>query len=138
MACRAYFIQRIEKYINSKGKKIIGWDEILEGGLAPNATVMSWRGEEGGIEAAKQNHDVIMTPGSHCYFDHSQSKNEDSVTIGGYLPLEKVYGYEPIPAALNAEQAKHILGCTGQSVDGIYKEYQQSRIHDLSTNDSIE
>ncbi len=112
-ALQSYFIQHIEKYLNSKGRKIIGWDEILEGGLAPNATVMSWRGEEGGIEAAKQNHDVIMTPGSHCYLDHSQSKNEDSVTIGGYLPLEKVYSYEPIPAALNAEQAKHVLGAQG-------------------------
>jgi hexosaminidase len=112
-ALQSYFIQRMEKYINSKGRNIIGWDEILEGGLAPNATVMSWRGEEGGIEAAKQNHDVIMTPGSHCYLDHSQSKNEDSITIGGYLPLEKVYSYEPIPAALNAEQAKHILGAQG-------------------------
>ncbi len=110
---QSYFIQHIEKYINSKGKKIIGWDEILEGGLAPNAAVMSWRGEEGGIEAAKQNHDVVMTPGSHCYLDHSQSKNEDSVTIGGYLPLEKVYSYEPIPAALNVAQAKHILGAQG-------------------------
>jgi len=110
---QSYFIQRIEKYINSKGKKIIGWDEILEGGLAPNATVMSWRGEEGGIEAAKQNHDVIMTPGAYCYLDHSQSKNEDSVTIGGYLPLEKVYGYEPVPAVLNAEQGNHILGAQG-------------------------
>ena len=110
---QSYFIQRIEKYINGKGKKIIGWDEILEGGLAPNAMVMSWRGEEGGIEAAKQNHDVIMTPGSHCYLDHSQSKNEDSVTIGGYLPLEKVYSYEPVPAVLNAEQAKHVLGAQG-------------------------
>ncbi|GAB2815838.1 beta-N-acetylhexosaminidase [Ferruginibacter profundus] len=109
-ALQSYFINRIEKYLNSKGKNIIGWDEILEGGLAPNATVMSWRGEEGGIEAAKQNHDVIMTPGSHCYIDHSQSKNEDSITIGGYLPLEKVYSYEPIPAVLNAAQAKHILG----------------------------
>src|SRR5204862_3959935 len=76
---QSYFIQRIEKYINSKGKKIIGWDEILEGGLAPNAAVMSWRGEEGGIDAAKQNHDVIMTPGAYCYLDHSQTKNEDSV-----------------------------------------------------------
>jgi hexosaminidase len=110
---QSYFIQHIEKYINSKGKQIIGWDEILEGGLAPNATVMSWRGEEGGIEAAKQNHDVIMTPGAYCYLDHSQSKNEDSVTIGGYLPLEKVYGYEPIPAALNVDQAKHVLGAQG-------------------------
>jgi hexosaminidase len=112
-ALQSYFIQRIEKYLNSKGRNIIGWDEILEGGLAPNATVMSWRGEEGGIEAAKQNHDVIMTPGSHCYLDHSQSKNEDSITIGGYLPLEKVYSYEPIPAALTTEQAKHILGAQG-------------------------
>ena len=107
---QSYFIQRIEKYINGKGRKIIGWDEILEGGLAPNATVMSWRGEEGGIEAAKQGHDVIMTPGSHVYFDHSQTKNEDSVTIGGYLPLEKVYSYEPVPEQLNATQAKHVLG----------------------------
>jgi hexosaminidase len=107
---QSYFIQRIEKYINSKGKKIIGWDEILEGGLAPNATVMSWRGEQGGIEAARQNHDVIMTPGTHCYFDHSQSKNEDSVTIGSYLPVEKVYSYEPIPAVLSATQAKFIMG----------------------------
>jgi len=110
---QSYFIQRIEKYINSKGRNIIGWDEILEGGLAPNATVMSWRGEEGGIEAAKQNHDVIMTPGTYCYLDHSQSKNEDSVTIGGYLPLDKVYNYEPVPAGLNEGQAKHILGAQG-------------------------
>jgi len=107
---QSYFIQRIEKYVNSKGKKIIGWDEILEGGLAPNATVMSWRGTEGGIAAAKENHDVVMTPGSHCYFDHSQSSNEDSVTIGSYLPLEKVYGYEPVPAVLSDKQATHILG----------------------------
>jgi hexosaminidase len=112
-ALQSYFIQRMEKYLNSKGRNIIGWDEILEGGLAPNATVMSWRGEAGGIEAAKQNHDVIMTPGSHCYLDHSQSKNEDSLTIGGYLPVEKVYSYEPIPAALNTQQAKHVLGAQG-------------------------
>ncbi len=107
---QSYFISRMEKYLNSRGRNIIGWDEILEGGLAPNATVMSWRGEEGGIEAAKQDHDVVMTPGSHCYIDHSQSKNEDSVTIGGYLPVEKVYSYEPVPAVLNETQAKHILG----------------------------
>jgi len=107
---QSYFISRIEKYINSRGRNIIGWDEILEGGLAPNATVMSWRGEEGGIEAARQNHDVIMTPGNPVYFDHSQTKNEDSLTIGGYNPLEAVYNYEPIPAVLNAEQAKHVLG----------------------------
>ncbi len=110
---QSYFIQRIEKYVNSKGKKIIGWDEILEGGLAPNAAVMSWRGTEGGIAAAKEKHNVIMTPGSHCYFDHSQTNNEDSVTIGSYLPLEKVYAFEPIPAALSADEAKYILGAQG-------------------------
>jgi hexosaminidase len=107
---QSYFINRIEKYLNSKGKNIIGWDEILEGGLAPNATVMSWRGEAGGIEAAKQNHDVIMTPGKPVYFDHSQSKDEDSVTIGGYNSLEDVYVYEPVPKELTTEQAKYVLG----------------------------
>ena len=119
---QSYFIQRIEKYLNSKGRKIIGWDEILEGGLAPNATVMSWRGEAGGIAAAKENHDVIMTPGSHCYLDHSQTRNEDSLTIGGYLPLEKVYSYEPIPKELNTEQAKHILGAQGN----VWTEYMDN------------
>lgn len=109
-ALQSYFVSRMEKYINSKGKQIIGWDEILEGGLAPNATVMSWRGEEGGVEAAKQKHNVIMTPGSHCYFDHSQIKKEDSVTIGGYLPIAKVYSYEPIPKELSADDAKYVLG----------------------------
>jgi hexosaminidase len=107
---QSYFIQRIEKYLNSKGKQIIGWDEILEGGLAPNATVMSWRGEKGGIEAAQQKHDVIMTPGGWMYFDHSQTKKEDSVTIGGYTTVQKVYEYEPLPAVLSPEEAKHILG----------------------------
>lgn len=107
---QSYFIQRIEKYVNSKGRQIIGWDEILEGGLAPNASVMSWQGENGGIEAAKQNHDVVMTPGNWCYFDHSQSRNEDSVTIGGYTPIEEVYSYDPVPKQLNEEEAKHILG----------------------------
>jgi hexosaminidase len=107
---QSYFVQRIEKYLNSKGKILIGWDEILEGGLAPNAQVMSWRGEAGGIAAAKQNHYVIMTPGSHVYFDHSQTKNEDSVTIGGYTPVEKVYSYEPVPKELTAEEAKFVRG----------------------------
>ncbi len=107
---QSYFIQRVEKYLNSKGRKLIGWDEILEGGLAPNAIVMSWQGEKGGIEAAKQDHEVVMTPGNPVYFDHTQSQNEDSVTIGGYNPIEKVYAYEPIPKELNATQAKFILG----------------------------
>lgn len=107
---QSYFIQRMEKHLNAKGRTLIGWDEILEGGLAPNAVVMSWRGEQGGIEAAKQNHYVIMTPGNPVYFDHTQSENEDSVTIGGYNPIEKVYAYEPVPKELNDEQAKYILG----------------------------
>lgn len=107
---QSYFVQRIEKYLNSKGKTLIGWDEILEGGLAPRAVVMSWRGEKGGIAAAKQEHDVIMTPGNPVYFDHTQTKNEDSVTIGGFNPLEKVYGYEPIPAELSEAESKYILG----------------------------
>jgi hexosaminidase len=110
---QSYFIQRIEKYINGKGRKIIGWDEILEGGLAPNATVMSWRGEQGGIDAAKENHQVIMTPGGTCYLDHAQTKKDDSLTIGGFLPIETVYGYEPLPAALDAEQAKKVWGAQG-------------------------
>lgn len=119
---QSYFIQRMEKYINSKGKKIIGWDEILEGGLAPNATVMSWRGEAGGIEAAKQNHDVIMTPGSHVYFDHSQTKKEDSVTIGGYTSIQKVYSYEPVPPVLDETQKQHILGAQAN----VWTEYMKN------------
>jgi len=109
-ALQSYFVQRIEKYLNSKGRQIIGWDEILEGGLAPNASVMSWRGEQGGIDAAKQHHTVVMTPGTYVYFDHSQNKPEDSLTIGGYLPLQVVYNYEPVPAALTEAEAKYVLG----------------------------
>jgi hexosaminidase len=108
---QSYFIQRIEKFVNSKGKKIIGWDEILEGGLAPNATVMSWRGMQGGIDAAKEKHDVIMTPTSHSYFDYYQSDNADEpLAIGGFVPLKKVYSFNPIPKELNAEELKYILG----------------------------
>jgi len=107
---QSYFIQRMEKYINGKGKQIIGWDEILEGGLAPNATVMSWRGEQGGIDAAKQKHNVIMTPSTYVYFDYAQSRPEDSLTIGGYLPIQKVYSYDPIPKELAEDEHKYILG----------------------------
>lgn len=107
---QSYFVQRIERYLNSKGKTLIGWDEILEGGLAPNAIVMSWRGEAGGIEAAKQSHEVIMTPGNPVYFDHSQSENEDSVTIGGFNPLEKVYAYNPVPKEIPADKEKYVIG----------------------------
>ena len=108
---QSYFIRRMEKFLVSKNRKMIGWDEILEGGLAPEATVMSWQGEAGGIEAAKMGHDVIMTPGSPCYFDHYQGDPEtEPLAIGGFNTLKKVYKYEPIPAELNAEQAKRVLG----------------------------
>lgn len=108
---QSYFVQRIEKFVNSKGRKIIGWDEILEGGLAPNAAVMSWRGTEGGIAAAKQKHNVVMTPLSNCYFDYYQGdpKNEP-LAIGGYLPLEKVYTLNPTPGELTEEESKYVLG----------------------------
>ncbi len=109
-----YFIKRIEKFLNSKGRQMIGWDEILEGGLAPNAAVMSWRGIEGGIAAAQQNHDVVMSPTSFCYFDYYQSdESTEPLAIGGFLPMEKVYEFEPIPGGLSPEQAKHILGAQG-------------------------
>lgn len=110
-----YFITRIEKYLNGKGRQIIGWDEILEGGLAPNATVMSWRGTQGAIEAAKQHHNVIMTPTSHCYFDYKQSDNEDEplANSGGFLPLEKVYSFNPIPEELTEEESQYVLGAQG-------------------------
>jgi len=109
---QSYFIQRMEKFVNSKGRSIIGWDEILEGGLAPNATVMSWRGEEGGIQAAKESHDVIMTPSSQgLYFDHAQGKiNQEPVGIGGNAPIQKTYAYNPTPAALTPAQQKYIKG----------------------------
>jgi hexosaminidase len=111
---QSYFIQRIEKFINSKGKKIIGWDEILEGGLAPNATVMSWRGESGGIEAANMGHEVIMSTNTYLYFDYYQSLNVDQEPINGrYLPLSKVYSYEPYTPQINPEQRKYIKGIQG-------------------------
>ncbi|QCX54050.1 glycoside hydrolase family 20 protein [Elizabethkingia sp. JS20170427COW] len=111
---QSYFITRMEKYINSKGKQIIGWDEILEGGLAPNATVMSWTGIEGGIHAAKTGHKAIMTPTSTNYFDYYQGNPEtEPLAIGGDLRLNKVYSYNPIPEALNEEQAKYIWGTQG-------------------------
>ena len=110
---QSYFVKRIEKYLDSKGRKLIGWDEIIEGGIATDATIMSWRGEDGGIAAAKLGHDVIMTPQSNCYLDHSQSKYEDSITFGGYTPIEKVYSYEPVPPSLTVEEAKYVLGAQG-------------------------
>jgi hexosaminidase len=125
---QSYFITRMEKYINSKGKQLIGWDEILEGGLAPNATVMSWRGNKGAIEAAKQKHPVILTPNAYCYFDHYQSDNENEpLAIGGYLPLEKVYHFNPVPEELSKEEARYVLGAQGN----IWTEY-------LSTPEKVE
>lgn len=110
-ALQSYFIQRMEKYINSKGKQIVGWDEILEGGLAPNATVMSWRGEEGGIAAAKQHHNVIMTPSKWLYLDYYQdSAKADPLSVGSFVPVGKVYSYEPMSAQLTSEEQKYILG----------------------------
>ncbi|MBB2147770.1 glycoside hydrolase family 20 protein [Pedobacter gandavensis] len=108
---QSYAIKRIEAYLTSKGRKLIGWDEILEGGLAPNATVMSWRGEKGGIEAANSGHDVIMTPGSHLYLDSYQTNPiGQPEAIGGYLPLKKVYSYQPIPTEIDPAKQKHVLG----------------------------
>jgi hexosaminidase len=111
---QSYFIRRIEKYLLSKHRKLIGWDEILEGGLAPDATVMSWRGESGGIQAAKMKHDVVMTPGSPCYFDHYQAGPEgEPIAIGGFNTLKTVYDYEPVPKELNSEDARYVLGAQG-------------------------
>src|SRR6195952_907320 len=108
---QSYFIQRMEKFVNSKGRSIIGWDEILEGGLSPNAPVMSWRGEAGGIAAAQQNHNVIMTPGSGgLYIDHGQGPVNEPLSIGGNEPLTKIYSYNPIPAVLTPDQQKYIVG----------------------------
>lgn len=110
---QSYFIKRIEKFVNSKGRAIIGWDEILEGGVAPNATVMSWRGTKGGIEAAKQKHNVIMTPNTYCYLDYYQANPaNEPLAIGGLLPIEKVYQYDPT-AELSAEEQKYVLGIQG-------------------------
>ena len=118
-----YFISRMEKYLNSKGRNIIGWDEILEGGLAPNATVMSWRGTKGAVEAAKQHHNVILTPGTHCYFDHYQSDNENEpLAIGGLLTLEKVYNFNPIPEELSKDEHKYVLGAQGN----LWTEYMKT------------
>ncbi|GAB3705958.1 family 20 glycosylhydrolase [Spirosoma flavus] len=108
---QSYFIKRIDKFVTSKGRRIIGWDEILQGGLSPNATVMSWRNIRNGIEAARQHHDVIMTPGQFCYLDHFQGDPAQEPTgFGSYLPLEIVYSYNPTPAGLAPKEAAHILG----------------------------
>lgn len=120
---QSYFISRIEKFLNNHGRQIIGWDEILEGGLAPNATVMSWRGISGGIEAAQKGHDVVMTPGTHLYLDHYQADPDiEPLAIGGFTSLEKTYRFEPTPDTLTQEQTKHILGAQGN----IWTEYMHT------------
>jgi hexosaminidase len=123
---QSYFIKRIEKYVVSKKRKIIGWDEILEGGLAPEAAVMSWRGEDGGTQAAQMKHFVVMTPGEPCYFDHYQGKPEtEPLAIGGYNSVKAVYVYEPVPKALNTEESKYVMGSQGN----VWTEFIKSREH---------
>jgi hexosaminidase len=108
---QSWFIRRIERFLNANGRRLVGWDEILEGGLAPNATVMSWRGTAGGIAAAKQGHHVVMAPQADLYFDHYQADPEhEPLAIGGMTPIEDTYGYEPVPSELSADEAKHVLG----------------------------
>ena len=120
---QSYFIQRIEKFLNAHGRQIIGWDEILEGGLAPKATVMSWRGEKGGIEAAQQHHDVIMTPGFALYFDHYQADPATQpLAIGGFTNTKMVYNYNPIPKKLKGDLEKYVLGAQGN----VWTEYMQT------------
>ncbi|MES2455359.1 MAG: beta-N-acetylhexosaminidase [Bacteroidota bacterium] len=119
---QSYLIRRVEKFVNSKGKTIIGWDEILDGGLAPNAVVMSWRGEKGGIAAAKQQHKVIMTPENSLYFNHAQFLKDDSLTAAKFLPLATVYAYEPVPTVLSPAESNYIWGAQGN----LWSEYVDS------------
>jgi hexosaminidase len=113
---QSWFTTKMDAFLSSKGRRLVGWDEILDGGLAPNAVVMSWRGTTGGIAAARANHDVVMTPGSHTYFDHYQSLNtaNEPLAIGGFLPIDTVYSYDPVPADLEPQFASHILGAQAQ------------------------
>ncbi|MGA2032040.1 MAG: beta-N-acetylhexosaminidase [Thermoguttaceae bacterium] len=122
---QSYFVKRIERFINARGRTLIGWDEILEGGLAPNATVMSWRDVASGVTAANAGHDVVMTPTSHCYFDYCQGKSGEPRAIGGFLPLATVYGFEPLPPELAAAKARHILGTGGNLWSEFFPNYAQ-------------
>lgn len=125
---QSYIMQRVEKYLNDHGRKVIGWDEILEGGIAPNATIMSWRGIEGAISAAKQQHPAIMTPHRYLYFDYYQSEDKEKesfISIGYHLPVEKVYSYEPVPDVLSDEEKKFIIGVQAN----VWTEFMQSFNH---------
>lgn len=130
---QSYTIRHVAQFLKQHGRRMIGWDEILEGGLPPEATVMSWRGEAGGIEAARQGHDVIMTPNTYLYFDYYQSQDtaNEPEAIGGYVPLEKVYGYEPLPAGLSAEEQKHIVGVQANCWTEYMKTYRQVEYMEL-------
>ena len=123
---QAYFIKRIEKFLNKNGRQLIGWDEILEGGLDPTATIMSWRGADPGIRAVKAGHDVVMSPTSHCYFDYYQGDPSlEPTAFGGNITLKKVYNFEPVPAELSADEAKHIIGAQAN----IWTEYMPNGRH---------
>lgn len=120
---QSYFVKRIERCINSQQRTLIGWDEILEGGLAPNATVMSWRNVESAVAAATAGHDVVMTPTSHCYLDYYQAKTGEPKAIGGFVPLKRVFDYEPLPPGLPADKAQHILGAGGNLWSEFFPNY---------------
>ena len=129
---QSYFVKRVEKILASKGRLLIGWDEIREGGLSPDATVMSWRGEAGGVASAKEGHDVVMASNSHLYFDHYQApiwqelaKGKDYEAIGGFLTIENVYSYNPVPGELSAEESKHILGVQAQLWSEYFKDFKK-------------
>lgn len=123
---QSWFIHRMDEFLTQRGRRLVGWDEILEGGLAPGATVMSWRGEEGGIKAALAGHDVVMAPSQYTYFDFYQGDPAgEPLAIGGFLPIEKIYAYDPVPAVLNESQRKHVLGVQAQ----IWTEYILNEKH---------
>ena len=121
---QSWFIRQMDEFLTARGRRLVGWDEILEGGLAPNATVMSWRGTKGGIEAARSGHDVVMAPTTHTYLDYYQSRDtlQEPLAIGGFLPLDSVYAFDPLPAELEPQFAKHVLGGQGQ----LWTEYMKT------------
>ena len=124
-ALQAYFVSRIAQHLRNLGKRLVGWDEILDGGAPEGATIMAWRSAEKGLEAAQTHHDVVMTPMSHCYFDHYQGKEDEPKAIGGFTPLEKVYSFEPVPSDLSQELVRHVLGAQGN----VWTEYMPDTNH---------
>ncbi len=133
---QSYFVKRVEKILAAKGRKLIGWDEIREGGLSPDATVMSWRGEAGGIASAKEGHDVVMTPNTHMYFDYYQApaaqehaRGKDHEAIGGLLTIDKVYSYNPVPSDLSESEARHVLGVQANLWGEYFKDFKKVEYH---------